>query len=69
MASLMMFGFPIIFFFLFGVLIDSDFDLPDTKIAVDQNLSESPLVGKLAEVDGVDISYVRFEIDLSLIHI
>lgn len=63
MASLMMFGFPIIFFFLFGVLIDSDFDLPDTKIAVDQNLSESPLVGKLAEVDGVDISYVRFEID------
>lgn len=61
MASLMMFGFPLIFFFIFGVLVDSDFDLPDIEIAVDTSTVDASLVESLEALDGVEVSHHTFD--------
>jgi ABC-2 type transport system permease protein len=55
MATLMMFVFPIVFFFIFGVLMQSGAQPGTTRIGVAESLAGHELARAFAKVDGVSV--------------
>jgi len=55
MGTLMMFIFPVAFFIFFALLLNSDFDAPDIKIAVDTSTVSASLVRSLELLDEVEV--------------
>jgi len=61
MSTLMLFGFPIIFFIVFGLLFTSGNERQLARIAVTINIAQNPLIVKLQEIEGVEVDILSNE--------
>lgn len=61
LSTLMLFGFPIIFFIVFGVLLTSGNERQLANIAVAADLSNHAMIVKLRKLEGVEVDVIDAE--------